>query len=439
MSKYLDTETLYRYYTAHPSVCTDSRRIEEGDLFFALVGPSFDGNDYALKALSLGAAYAVVSRPELASQDPRLLLVEDTLTALQKLANHHRRVLGTQLIAITGTNGKTTTKELTLAALSKAYMVMATEGNLNNHIGVPLTLLKLRPEHELGIIEMGASSRGEIALLCEIAEPNIGLITNIGKAHLEGFGSQMGILLAKSELPQYLEQHGGKFILNSDDPLLQEHWGKSAYCAYSLLHSADIEGSIISDQPLRVELTHKTQHAIVESQLAGRYNAPNILAATALALTAKAPLEQIAEGISSYKPSNNRSQLITIQGNRTIIMDAYNANPSSMLAALENLLHQPQVRKYALIGDMLELGEASREEHKKVIDWLEQHPDIEARLCGREFGRVVRGDLLHADDIIGFNTIMRDHPLTEQSVTLIKGSRGIALEQTLPVIKEYIK
>lgn len=430
---------LYPYFRAHPHVTTDSRKVEPGDLFFALSGPHFDGNTFAKCALEAGASYAVVSSPEIAEQDSRYLYVPDTLQALQELAHTHRRHFNIPVIAITGTNGKTTTKELSKSVLSQKYRLLATEGNLNNHIGVPLTLLRLTDEHEIALVEMGASSRGEIALLAQIAAPTVGLITNVGKAHLEGFGSIDGVLEAKSELPEYLREHDGVFFLNADDDRLFRRWSSFALMKYGIKADRDpvVTASILSDHPfLEMAVSKDGEELFLSStHLTGRYNYQNVLAATTLGLHFGVPHNAIIEAIESYFPSNSRSQVIECNGDVTVIMDAYNANPSSMLVALENLSALSSSHKVAILGEMLELGASSESEHRAILEWLSGHTDISAYLCGKEFVKVAEGKYPVSPDVNELVSHLSGLSFPPGTTLLIKGSRGVALENVLPVIR----
>ena len=433
---------LYPYYLAHPHVCTDSRQVEKGDLFFALSGPRFDGNAFALSALDAGASYAVVSSKEIAGSDDRCLYVPDTLLALQALARHHRMQLDLPVMAITGTNGKTTTKELTKAVLSRKYRLLATEGNLNNHIGVPLTLLRLTKEHEMALVEMGASAPGEIAFLCDIARPTAGLITNVGKAHLEGFGSIEGVLKTKSELPDFLSSNDGDFFLNADDPRLFDKWSFFARMCYGIQKEKepDVTCEILSDHPyLRLEIIGKEGHQTVNTHLTGRYNYQNVLAASSVGLHFGVRLTDIRSAIESYYPSNSRSQVITFERGITVVMDAYNANPSSMMAALTNLDSLEADTKIAILGDMLELGEASESEHRVITEWLEKHPDIRPYLCGEAFQQAAGDRFQVFPDSGELASAVAGIDLPDGACILIKGSRGIALESVLTTIQERFK
>lgn len=423
---------LYEIYLRHPHVCTDTRKLAEGDLFFALHGANFDGNDFALQALAQGAAYAVVDK-DVAPGNERCILVDDTLTALQALARYHREHFDIPVIGVTGTNGKTTTKELIRAVLSQKYNLLATEGNLNNHIGVPLTLLSLSPAHDLALIEMGAGAPGEIRTLVEIARPTVGLITNVGLAHLQGFGSIDGVLSTKSELPDYLYEHGGDFFLNADDLLLTQKWGDKAQYTYGTRGSY-VTGKVLDYLPY---VSISVGQDRVETQLVGGYNLLNILAAVALGRYFDVPDSDIYSAIASYRPTNNRSQLMTLSDGTRLIVDAYNANPSSMAVAISNLLESPAPHKVAILGDMLELGDSTAPEHRKVVKTLAAHPEVQTLLCGRNFALAAQGQGHCAtfDDVQTLCLYLQQHPLPERSLVLLKGSRGIALEKVLEVLK----
>lgn len=440
MESYIDRLTLYGHYVLHPSVCTDSRVLKRGDIFFALVGSSFDGNDFALHALQQGASFAVVSRPELAGQDPRCLLVEDTLRALQELAHTHRMKLDIPVVAITGTNGKTTTKELCHTVLNRRYNVLATEGNLNNHIGVPLTLLKLTKEHEIALVEMGASGPDEIKLLCDIAQPTAGLITNIGKAHLEGFGNIDGVLAAKSELPEHLSAKAAPFFLNADDQMLSERWCDYAAMKYGV-EGNDMElnvvGRVEGDQPFLVMncRAEGMQESIV-TQLTGRYNYQNVLAAVTVGLYFGVEPKDIKGAIQSYAPTNNRSQVVCLRRKISVIMDAYNANPSSMRVALENLSFAPESHKVAILGDMKELGTSAQDEHAALVGWLRMHPDVYPLLCGESFREVAPDGWKVCETNAELLERLRALSIPDDTAILVKGSRRMALERCLPILEE---
>ena len=438
-------EELYTLYLQHPVVCTDTRQLSEGCLFFALRGITFDGNKFALQALESGAAYAVVDDPEVAVQDDRLLLVADVLQTLQQLAHHHRKALGLPVIAITGTNGKTTTKELTAAVLSRGYRLLYTEGNLNNHIGVPLTLLRLRAEHQLALIEMGASKLGDIAELCAIAEPDYGLITNIGEAHLEGFGSLEGVRKTKGELYESVRSRGGVLFVHADDPtLLEMSRGAERVITCAEHVPALVEGEVAPHDGelflhfrwIAPALPFPLQE--VRTHLVGDYNLPNALAAIAIGLFFDLPVVLINEALSSYVPSNSRSQLIlSPQGNR-IIADAYNANPSSMRTAIHNFLHIPptDAPRILILGDMNELGQESDQAHQRLWTELLQYgtrQPLRVLLCGPRWVALRRGEGETFASVQELKAHLEAHPLSE-SLILVKGSNGIHLSELLPLL-----
>lgn len=448
MSLEQDNSTIRQIYTAYQEcdmvVSTDSRKIHMGSLFVALKGGNFDGNDFALSALKAGAKYCVVSEARLADKDSRCILVEDTLIALQQLAHYHRMQRhDIPIIGITGTNGKTTTKELLASCLSQALDVLYTEGNLNNHIGVPLTLLRLRDHHRAAIIEMGASKPGDIRELCEIAEPTIGVITNVGKAHLQGFGSIEGVLKAKSELFRHLVNHGRHFILNQDDSLLRKKWrtgyGQS-YGTLALTKRGYMQGTVVSNSPcLAMQVAFEDKAYPVHTHLVGAYNAHNVLAAVSVATSVGLDIESAIKGVVEYTPANHRSQLITGTEDRSIIADAYNANPSSMMVALQNLSSTKAQHRIALLGDMRELGDESQAEHTAIVEWLQAHPEVEGVVTGHEFGQVVKGTTKHFRDTEELRTWLDGsaHFLPD-TVVLLKGSNGMALEKLIPTLQNMI-
>lgn len=441
----IDIEPIYRaYLECGMVVTTDSRRVPEGALFIALKGDNFDGNNYALSALEQGAKFAVVSRRELSEEEPRCLYVEDTLLALQLLAHHHRmQRQDIPVIGITGTNGKTTTKELMASCLSQAWDILYTEGNLNNHIGVPLTLLRLRPHHRAAIVEMGASHPGDIEELCAIACPTTGVITNVGKAHLEGFGSVEGVLKTKSELFSHLVHHGKQFILNRDDQLLSKKWQKGfsqSFGLQTLREKGYMQGEVVSNSPfLTMGIHYEGKCYEVATHLVGEYNAHNILAAMSVATAVGLDIECCIRGVEAYRPANHRSQLIEGSAGRKIIADAYNANPSSMMVALRNLAHTEGAHHIAILGDMRELGADSTEEHRAIVAWLKEHPEIEVHLVGREFGKVATAPLsLYADAEAVLDYLTDAEPIAPNSVLLLKGSNSIGLERLLPTLQKLI-
>ena len=430
---------------------TDTRTLKGGEMFFALKGENFDGNEYALKALELGARYAVVNKSAAvaASDDPRLVKVDDTLKTLQELARWHRSMTivdGKPLtvIALTGTNGKTTTKELIREVLSVKYRVTATEGNLNNSIGVPLTLLRINSETQLAVVEMGASHPGDIKELVEIALPNYGLITNVGKAHLLGFGSFEGVKKTKGELYDYLRRTADKVFINVDNPHLcqmasERNLQSDPERPYSLLlpYGLDYQGGVVlfSDEKhpfLRI----LCGGVLINTNLVGSYNADNVMAAIAVGVHFGVSFEDAVKAIEAYVPSNNRSQMTKTENN-TLIVDAYNANPTSMAAALENFSNVSAKCRIAMLGDMLELGEDSAAEHKTVVQSALSRGFCKVFFVGKEFGAVA--SVAEGSSAMFFNTsdelaeYLRENPVKDATV-LIKGSRGTRMEKVLPTL-----
>lgn len=436
-------EDLYKLYLSHPIVSTDTRKLPEGCLFFALRGANFDGNKYAGAALEAGAAYAIIDEADQLI-DERTILVPDALEALQLLAAHHRRALGIPVIAITGTNGKTTTKELTAAVLSQSYHLLYTEGNLNNHIGVPLTLLRLTPEHQLALIEMGASKPGDIAELCAIAQPNYGLITNIGQAHLEGFGSLEGVRRTKGELYDSVRARDGILFYHEEDEVLRQMSLGTERISYGSSPKAYVQGVASTSTGESLFLHFSWSCPILEmsprevqTQLVGDYNLANALAAIAIGLYFDVPSDKIDEALTSYYPSNSRSQLIHSERGNQIIADAYNANPSSMCTALSNFLAiEPALRpRIVILGDMNELGASSHEAHQELYQKLSSTttPPIEIYLCGPHW-REELGDqpqvYPNVEELIAH---IEAHPITK-SLILVKGSNSIHLGKLLPYL-----
>jgi len=425
-------EELYKIFEEHPVICTDTRNIKSGSLFFALKGANFNANEFAEQAIIKGAAYSIIDEEKYYAD--HCILVSDVLATLQKLATHHRSQFNIPVIGITGTNGKTTTKELTACVLSQKYKTLFTQGNLNNHIGVPLTLLSLSKEHEMAVIEMGANHVGEIDILCRIAEPDFGIITNIGKAHLEGFGGYEGVIKAKSELYKYIKEKNGELFVNADDELLMR-LADGVYFTYGTSVNADIRGiqdpkSFLAKGMIEMIDGEEIQ---VSSSLAGAYNFYNILAATCIGFYFEVSPQQIKEAIEAYIPSNNRSQIVK-KGSNTIWVDAYNANPSSMKIAIENFAVSNTPGKVLILGDMFELGEDSHKEHQAIAELIEKHHDWKGvYLIGKEFSLVKSsGKLFHTvEDFIKW---VSENPFTDASI-LLKGSRGMQMERILELIK----
>ena len=422
----METSQLYKYFLECGKVTTDTRDCPEGSMFIALKGVSFNGNTFASQAIANGCRYAVVDEAEYAGDaEGRILLVDDCLKALQDLAAWHRRALGTRMIGITGTNGKTTTKELIAAVLKEKYNVLYTQGNLNNHIGVPLTLLKLTPEHEMAVVEMGANHPGEIKTLVNIARPDYGIITNVGKAHLEGFGSFEGVIRTKGELYDYLRDNGGKIFIQNENPYLNSIAGGLECIRYGAEDGLYVSGKVLSCSPfLTFGWKSEGKAYEVQTHLIGSYNVDNALAAVAIGRYFGVDDDAICHALSSYEPRNNRSQLVEAGGNRFVI-DAYNANPTSMAAALENFRMIDAGYKMVILGDMKELGEASLEEHQKVIDMLAGCGFDRVILVGQEFGKTANTfeHYSNADEV--YSVLSADMP--KGYMILIKGSNSMKL------------
>lgn len=420
-------EELLLKYSQHPYISTDSRIAQPGSLFFSLKGDNFNGNKYCKQAIENGAAYAVIDDQNYFI-DERTLLVDDVLLSLQQLASDYRNKLRIPIIGITGTNGKTTTKELMAAALSARFNTHATAGNFNNHIGVPITLLTIKPETEIAVIEMGANHIGEIAALCKIARPTHGIITNIGKAHLEGFGSAEGVIKTKSELYNHLLNYGGSVFVNADNQLLMTLTSNLERITYGKASDADFRGSLVSHGPfLGFDLEHPFKSPVI-TKLAGNYNFENAMAALCIANHFRVKPEDAVKAIENYEPKMNRSQILKTEKN-TLILDAYNANPSSMQAAILNLSAMKGHNKILLLGDMFELGEEAPGEHKAILELA----------LAQKFSRIIVTGPLFAEaatanqNVIAFKTIgeLSEYLSSEKiqgSTILVKGSRGMKLE-----------
>jgi len=430
---------LYSVFQQHPVVCTDSRNCPEGSVFFALRGDNFDANLFAAKALQNGCAFAVVDNPEVVTNEC-YILVENVLEALQQLAREHRRALGTKIVGITGTNGKTTTKELIASVLKQKYNVHFTQGNFNNHIGVPLTLLQLTAAHEMAVIEMGANHPGEIKILSEIACPDFGIITNVGKAHLEGFGSFEGVKKTKGELYDYARTHGAGLFINSGNHFLMEMVQKAGFEAddkhlikYNLNGSAaNVNGKVTASAPF-VSLSCVTNQGEfnADTRLIGEYNAENILAAATIGNYFGLSNDEIKCGLETYEPKNNRSQLMVTDKNK-LIVDAYNANPTSMKAAIGNFATMQVSPKAAILGDMLELGEYSADEHQAIVSELEKAGFEQVVLVGPEFVACKSG--FHTFEKVEEARVFLENNPIEAYYVLIKGSRGIKLEKVIELL-----
>jgi UDP-N-acetylmuramoyl-tripeptide--D-alanyl-D-alanine ligase len=423
-------DQLYKIYRQYPSVQTDTRKLKTGDLFFALKGPNFNGNQFASAALNAGSAYAVVDDPNLAGTDSRIIVVDDVLTTLQQLAKHHRQQFNIPFIAITGSNGKTTTKELVYTVLSASYKTYTTQGNLNNHIGIPLTILSVKDDAEIAVIEMGANHLREIASYCEYTLPTHGIITNCGKAHLEGFGSIEGVRKGKGELYDYLRAHDGTVFTMWDYDYLQTmSKGIATVIKYGTLNTTDVQGAIQQSEPfLTVSILKGAHIPFIQTQLVGAYNLPNVLVAVTAGTYFKVPDEQIKKAIEHYTPSNSRSQLIEKESNK-FILDAYNANPTSMRAAIENFANIQSDNKVLMLGGMAELGTESLQEHEGIINLIKQHTWKAVVLVGGDFLKLDHPFIKmgsSAEAAVWF----REKGFTD-TYFLIKGSRSMQMEKVL--------
>lgn len=431
---------LYSIFLEHPIICTDSRVCPMGSLFFALKGDYFNANAFALSALEKGCSYAVVDEAEFAI-DERFILVDNVLESLQQLASYHRKQVGTTIIGITGTNGKTTTKELIASVLTEKFNILFTHGNLNNHIGVPLTLLQLKAEHQLAVIEMGANHPGEIKILSEIASPDYGIITNVGKAHLEGFGSFEGVMQTKAELYNYISKYGKDIFINKDNSYLMEMAAKAGleenrlreYSLNTTNQNVSVCGKVSSCSPfLNMEcVTENSETFTISTKLIGAYNAENILAAVAIGHFFEVENGSIKKGLESYTPQNNRSQLTVTENNR-LVVDAYNANPTSLRAAILNFSQMEVQLKTLILGDMLELGEQSHEEHQNIVDLLQQNEFKNVFLVGNEFSKT-QNSYLCFGEVTELTDFLDKQPIKGHYI-LIKGSRGIKLEKVLAAL-----
>ena len=420
---------LYQIFLYCPVVTTDSRNCPAGSLFIALKGESFNGNAFAEQALKSGSSYAVIDEPQYAVEgDNRFILVDDCLKTLQQLANYHRRQLGTKVIGITGTNGKTTTKELISAVLSQSHNVLFTQGNLNNHIGVPMTLLRLKPEHDLAVIEMGANHQGEIDFLVHIAEPDYGIITNVGKAHLEGFGSFEGVIKTKGELYDYLRTKEDSILfIHHDNPYLMDIAHGLNRIPYGSEDSLYVNGRVTGNSPYLAfewKAGKEGERHEVCTQLIGEYNFPNALAAVTIGRFFGVDPQKIDEALAAYTPQNNRSQLKKTEVN-TLIIDAYNANPTSMMAALKNFNNMSVAHKALILGDMRELGAESANEHQKIVDYIKECDFEKVMLVGEEFTAAQHAYQTYANAEELKQALQSNKP--EGCMILIKGSNGIKL------------
>ncbi|MEP7279199.1 MAG: UDP-N-acetylmuramoyl-tripeptide--D-alanyl-D-alanine ligase [Bacteroidota bacterium] len=423
----MSIEQLYQLYLQYPSVETDTRKLKKDDLFFALKGPSFNGNAFAEKALEAGAAYAVVDEEGVA-QHEKMILVDDVLATLQALAKYHRQQFTIPFLAITGSNGKTTTKELVHAVLSSSLTAYTTEGNLNNHIGVPLTILRVKKDAAAAVIEMGANHQQEIAGYCQYTMPTHGIITNAGKAHLEGFGGAEGVKKGKGELYDYLRANNGTAFVMDDYDYLRRMSENIPHLITYGTGKAMVVGQAIKSEPfLEVQFTKGIQETI-RTQLVGDYNLPNILAAAAVGVYFNITSTDIKAALEDYTPSNSRSQLIK-QGSNTIVLDAYNANPSSMKAAIENFARLPAENKVLMLGGMAELGEESQAEHTLIIELINRYKWKAVVLAGGDFLKIIHPYTRFENASQAKDWFRQQH--FEHTAILIKGSRSMQMEKVL--------
>lgn len=418
-------ESIYQHYTKRHLISTDSRSIEKDCVFVAIKGERFDGNDFAYKVASDGIAACVIADRNDLPHHEQLFIVDDSISTLQQLAKLHRERINIPVIGITGTNGKTTTKELTAAVLSKRYNIIYTQGNYNNHIGVPLTLLQMRPDTEMAVVEMGANHINEIAQLCSIAQPDFGLITNIGKAHIEGFGSFEGVVKTKNELYEHLRNNGGKIFVNNDNTLLRE-LSKDLTCfSYGKDNNADIKAEVVSFNPY---LTIRWNDNEIKTNLIGEYNFENVLAAISIGTYFNVDKTQIIKAIEDYYPTNNRSQYIKTDKNE-IVMDAYNANPVSMSNAIRNFRRISSNNALLILGDMKELGKDSENEHSIIISLVKELGFNKVFLVGKELLKAdIDKSFSHFSDVDELISYINTHEVQNHKI-LVKGSNSIHLEK----------
>lgn len=436
--EHITTEALYTLFKSSKGVCTDTRKLSPGSIFFALSGPSFNGNTFAAQALEGGCSYAVVDQVAFATND-RTLLVSDALLALQQLARHHRRMCNAQIIGVTGSNGKTTTKELLAAVLQKKFRTIATSGNLNNQIGVPLTLLSMPVDTEIAVIEMGASKPGDIQELVEIAEPDYGLITNIGKAHLEGMGGYEGVVKTKTELYDFIRSNGGKVFVNANHPVFLERAAGMHYVAFGDSEKGFVQGQFVDSNPFvrfrwsKTEDAKPESTALVETHIMGYYNYENLLAAATVGAWFGVSASDINEALQSYIPENNRSQWIET-GKNLLILDAYNANPTSMEAALTNFKTMDRKGKILILGKMMELGDGWEAEHHRIAELASQTGAEAVYLVGDLYSKAGVSKATQVfeqvEDAMEYFT---KNPLTGKCI-LVKGSRSNKLELLRPLL-----
>ena len=424
--KYL--EKIYQLYSQKYIVTTDSRKVEPGCVFVALKGEHFDGNDFAYQVANDNVAACVIADRKDLPHHERLFIVDDSLTALQELAKLHREKCKATIIGITGTNGKTTTKELVASVLSQKYNIIYTQGNFNNHLGVPLTLLQIKPETEIAVVEMGANHPKEIEFLCSIAQPDFGIITNIGKAHIEGFGSFEGVVKTKNELYDYIRTKKGKIFLNNDTPLLKELANDLDYVSYGKDDNADYKASILSSNPYLSILWNNNE---IETNLVGDYNFENVMAAITAGYYFNIEQELIIKALENYTPTNNRSQFIKTEKNE-VVMDAYNANPVSMSNSIKNFRNISNDNHLLILGDMKELGNESQNEHQEILNLVKGLGFNNVMLVGSEFNKIESGfvSFLNVDELISH---INDNEIRGKKI-LIKGSHSIHLEKLINLL-----
>jgi UDP-N-acetylmuramoyl-tripeptide--D-alanyl-D-alanine ligase len=428
----LDISALYQLYLQYPSVQTDTRKLKPGDVYFALKGDNFDGNTFAAQALEKGAAYAVIDEP-LYNTDDRCIVVENVLATLQELARHHRRHFNIPFIAITGSNGKTTTKELITAVLNKKFKTYATEGNLNNHIGVPLTLLKIKNDAQMAVIEMGANHLREIASYCEIVLPTHGIITNTGKAHIEGFGSLEGVRKGKGELYDFLRENDGIVFRNADLPYLTEMArGIPTQITYGSTDAQYIGKPLTDDVFLSLAILTAGAETTIRTNLVGSYNFPNVMVAIAVGLYFGIVIDDIKEAITAYNPDNSRSQWV-VKGSNKIIVDTYNANPTSMQAAITNFASAGLSGKVLWIGAMKEMGREEENEHKALVSLVDQYKWSDVILVGNEFEKVKGSHKWFSTSAEAADYIKKHQPVN--NAILVKGSRGSKMEKLVEALQ----
>ena len=413
----MEISELYKIYKSKSSICTDTRKIKKGGLFFALKGENFNGNLFAAKAISDGCSFAIIDEKKIATNN-KFILVKNVLETLQNLAKHHRKQLSIPIIGITGTNGKTTSKELIHAVLKSELNSYATKGNLNNHIGVPLSILEITKEHEIAIIEMGANHEKEIEFLCEIAKPTHGVITNIGSAHLEGFKNHQGVINAKNELFNFIKKNNGLLFVNDNDNLLLNLSQKIERITYG--NNGFCKGFITKNTPY---LSIKFSHTEINSKLIGEYQFSNIMLAVCIGNKFNIKDSNIKKAIENYTPKNNRSEILKTKDN-LLILDAYNANPSSMKAMITSFSKQDYTNKLCILGDMLELGEYTIKEHSAILDLIDTL-NLEIILIGKEFSKISKEAF---NDRNAFEIFLKSNPIKNKTI-LLKGSRGIGLEK----------